>query len=45
MSQIKNCGKCKGTGAIGAHPVIALVEKDGEHMCIHCAGKGYTIVN
>lgn len=42
MKAIKStCRKCKGTGAIGAHPAIALVEKGNKHRCNNCNGKGF----
>ena len=36
----EKCKKCDGTGAIGAHPAIALIDDSEKHMCQQCKGTG-----
>lgn len=43
MAKEEECNKCNGTGAIGAHPAIALIEKNRKHMCKACKGYGYNL--
>jgi len=35
-----NCKKCNDTGCINTHPIIALIEKNNEHIYKKCNETG-----